>query len=135
MHLTRVQVRRIAAAASAAMACIYFLIGLGVLSIGGSTSGEMVDLGVFGGGAGIAFLVLAALLASTDRRWIWALALVFQLFVYLVYIGASGGRQPAFEIWGITLRILQLPVLLALIYLCATPRTRAVVTTRKGEVQ
>lgn len=117
MHLSRQQVRHIGAVASAAMATLYYLIGLGVLYIGGSNNGEMVDLAVFGGGAGTAFLILAVLLAFTDRRWVWILATLFQLFVYFVYVVASRGREPPFEIWGITLRILQLPVLAALIYL------------------
>lgn len=117
MHLSRVTVRYVAAAASATMAVIYFLIGLGVLGIGGAKTGESVDLGVFGGGAGTAFLVLSALLATTDRRWIWALAAIFQVFVYVVYVATSGVREPAFETWGITLRLVQLPLLLGLIYL------------------
>jgi hypothetical protein len=125
MDLTRRRVRYIAGSAAAAMAAIYYLIGLGVLNIGGSTTGEMVDLGVFGGGAGTAFLILAALLFTTDRRWIWAIALVFQVFVYLIYVTASGGRDPAFEMWGITLRLLQLPVLIGLIYLSIRPTHRS----------
>ena len=113
----RMQVRRGAALAAGAMAAIYYLIGLGVLHIGGSSSGEMVDLGVFGGGAGTAFLALALLFAFTDRRWLWVLALIFQLWVYVIYVAVSGTREPPFELWGITLRVLQVPVILALIYL------------------
>jgi hypothetical protein len=106
------------------MAAIYCLIGLGVLSIGASSSGEMVDLAVFGGGAGTAFLVTAALLAFTDWRPLWALLLAFQVFVYVIYVTASGVREPPFELWGITLRILQLPLIAALIYLTVKPATR-----------
>lgn len=134
MHLTRVRVRYGAAAAAASMALIYFLIGLGVLSIGGSQSGEMVDLTVFGGGAGMAFLVTAALLAFTDRRWIWALLLAFQVFVYVIYVMTSASREPPFELWGITLRILQLPVLAALVYLTVKPAKHADVT-REGALR
>jgi len=119
MGVTRIQVRRGAALAAGAMAAIYYLIGLGVLDIGGSSSGEMVNLAVFGGGAGTAFLALGLLFLYTDRRWLWLLALLFQVWVYVVYIAASGGREPPFEIWGITLRVVQVPVLLALIYLSA----------------
>lgn len=125
MDPTRRRVRYISAAAAAAMAVIYYLIGLGVLYIGGSTTGEMVDLRVFGGGAGTGFLLLAALLAFTDRRWLWVLAALVQVWVYVVYLAASGGRDPAFEMWGITLRILQLPVLVGLIYLSIKPAHRA----------
>lgn len=129
MQLTRAQIRRIGATASALMALLYYLIGLGVLNVGGSTTGEMVDLRMFGFSAGSAFLVLAVLLALTDLRWVWAIALLAQFFVYIVYIGASGGRAPAFEIWGITLRLIQLVVIAALVYLTfkapARPHTEA----------
>ena len=124
MHLTRTQVRYGAALAAGAMAAIYYLIGLGVLDIGGSKSGEMVDLGVFGGGAGTAFLATALLLAFTDRRWLWLLALVFQAFVYVIYFAVSASREPAFEAWGITLRLIQVPLVLGLGYLALTPTER-----------
>jgi hypothetical protein len=117
MHIERRTVRLTAATASAAMAFIYFLIGLGVLSIGGSSSGETVDLRVFGLSAGSAFLVLAALLALTDRRWLWVLAAIFQAWVYVIYFAVAPGREPPYEFWGITLRIIQVVVFAGLIYL------------------
>jgi hypothetical protein len=126
MDRTRVRVRYVAAAAATATSAIYYLIGLGVLNIGGSKSGEMVNPGVFGGGAGTAYLLLAVLLIFSDRRWIWVLALLAQMWVYLVYFAASAGREPAFELWGITLRLLQVPVLIALVYLSIKPAHRAV---------
>lgn len=117
MHLTRRHIRFIAAAASTTMAVIDFLIGLRVLDIGGSTTPDQVDIGLFGASAGSVFLVLALLLALTDRRWLWVPAVVFQVFVYAVYIGTSSVRVPPFETWGITLRIIQIPLLLGLVYL------------------
>ena len=117
MHIERRTVRLTAAIASAAMALIYFLIGLGVLSVGGSTSGEMVDLRMFGFSAGTAFVLLAGLLLLTDRRWLWILAALAQVWVYVIYFAVSPGREPPFEIWGITLRVIQLVVLAGLIYL------------------
>ena len=45
------------------------------------------------------------------------LALVFQVWVYVVYVVMAAGREPPFEIWGITLRLVQIPVALALVYL------------------
>ena len=86
---------------------------------------EKVDLVVFGFSAGTAFLIVAALLALTDRRWISVLSLLFQVSVYVTYIGVSGGREPAFEIWGITLRLIQLVVIASLFYLIVTPRSAA----------
>jgi 4-amino-4-deoxy-L-arabinose transferase-like glycosyltransferase len=117
MHIERRTVRLTAATASAAMALIYFLIGLGVLSIGGSSSGETVDLAMFGYSAGLAFLILAALLFLTDRRWLWVLAALFQIWVYVIYFAVAPGREPPFELWGITLRVIQLVLLAGLLYL------------------
>jgi len=117
MRLERRQVRYLGALASSAMAAIYFLIGLRVLDIGASTSGETVDIALFGFAAGLAFLFLAVLLASTDRRWIWILAAIAQVWVYLIYFSVSGGREPPFEVWGVVLRLIQLPLLVVLGYL------------------
>ena len=117
MGLTRRHVRYLAAASAATMAAIYFLIGLGVLDIGGSSTGEQVDLGMFGASAGSAFLMIAVLALATDRRWIWAVAAIFQVFVFATYVGTSAIREPPFELWGLTLRLLQLALFGALVYL------------------
>ena len=117
MHIERRTVRLTAATASAAMALIYFLIGLGMLSIGGSSSGETVDLTMFGFSAGTAFLILAALLVLTDRRWLWVLAALVQVWVYVIYFAVAPGREPPFELWGITLRAIQLVLFAGLVYL------------------
>jgi len=108
------------------MALIYFLIGLSILSIGGTTSGEGVDLPTFGFSAGLAFLVLATLLVSTDRRWLWAAATVVLTLVFVIYLGVSAIREPAFEVWGMTLRLIQIPLMAAVLYLAIKPITRKV---------
>ncbi len=117
MRISRQRIRYVGAAASATMAVIYFLIGLRIFDIGGSTTGDTVDVGLFGASAGSAFLTLAILLLLADRRWLWIPAVLIQVFVFAIYIGTSGIRVPPFEISGITLRIVQIPLLLALVYL------------------
>jgi hypothetical protein len=67
--------------------------------------------------AGGAFLLGAILLVTIDRRWVWIAGLLFQVFVYWAYVDVSKTRTPPFETWGITLRIIQLPLLVALGYL------------------
>ena len=99
MHRTRAQVRQSGALVSAAMAVIYFLIGLGVLDIGGSTSGETVDIAVFGFSAGSAFLVLALMLLFTDRRWVWVLALSSRCGK-TSSVARRSRRPPPFEVSG-----------------------------------
>ena len=115
--------------ASLTMAAIYFLIGLGIADIGGSSTGEMVDLAMFGASAGSVFLLLGVLLLLTDRRWLWVLAAIFQVFVFATYFGASSGRVPPFEMWGITLRIVQIVLFVSLVYLSVRAPTRDTSTT------
>jgi hypothetical protein len=124
MHVQRRTIRHAAAAVAAAMAVVYFLIGLGVLNVGGS-EGDRAFLWVFGGLAGGAFLLGALLLVAFDRRWLWIVGAIFQVFVYWAYVGVSKTRTPAFETWGITLRIIQLPLLVALTYLALRRPERA----------
>jgi hypothetical protein len=116
MHVHRRTIRYVAAAVSTAMAVIYFLIGLGVLDVLASASDRDFLL-VFGGAAGGAFLLGGFLLVAFDRRWLWVVGAIFQVFVYWAYFDVSKTRDPAFETWGITLRIIQVPLLLALTYL------------------
>jgi peptidoglycan/LPS O-acetylase OafA/YrhL len=127
MRLAREQVRHIGAICAGAMAGIYLLIGLGILDVGSSTSGETVDFAVFGFSAGAAFLLLALFLTFTDRRLVWVLASLGLVWVYVIYFAVSGGRQPSFELWGLTLRILQLPLLVALVYLSWKPTRQTAV--------
>ena len=98
MHVERTTVRLSAAIASAAMALIYFLIGLGVLSVGSSTSGEGVDMFIFGFSAGLFFLLTAGLLALTDNRWVWWAATILQVLIFATYIATSAIRVPSFEL-------------------------------------
>jgi hypothetical protein len=128
MSLDRRTVRHLAAALSAAMAGIYFLIGLGVLDVGGGSGDDAGFLIVFGAMAGSAFALGTVLLLATDRRWLWILGAVFQVFVFWAYVDVARQRTPPFETWGITLRIIQVPLLLALAYLALrVPDVRAAI--------
>jgi deazaflavin-dependent oxidoreductase (nitroreductase family) len=116
MHVSRRVVRYSAAAVATTMAIIYFGIGAGMLDVGGS-SADRQFLWVFGALAGGSFLFGATLLVLFDRRWLWIGGLAFQLFVYWAYVDVSKSRTPPFEVWGITLRVIQVLLLLALVYL------------------
>lgn len=114
-------IRLAAAGIATAMALIYFGIGTGVLQVGSAQGADDGFLLIFGASAGGAFLLGAVLLSSLDRRWLWVLGALFQVFVVFGYLAASTTRVPTFEVWGITLRVLQLPLLAALIHLAVTP--------------
>lgn len=116
----RREVRLGAAALATAMAVIYFLIGLGVLKVVDVVDGDTSML-FFGLPAGVVFLVGAVLLVTQDRRVLWAVGLALQVFVVWGYIAVAPSRTPPYEVWGIMLRIIQVPLILALVYLALRP--------------
>ena len=118
--MNRRTIRFAAAVFAGAMAAIYFLIGLGVLTVVEGQSTDASLLG-FGAMAGSAFLLGAVLLLATDRRWLWILGALLQIFVVVGYVTVAADRTPAFEVWGITLRIIQVPLFGALVYLALRP--------------
>jgi hypothetical protein len=123
MHPNRHTVRLVAAATAAAMATIYYLIGFEVLTVARRGSDD-VSILVFGLIAGSGFLLGAILLLAFDRRLLWILGALLQLFVVWGYIAVASERTPAFEVWGITLRIIQVPLFAALVYLALSPVER-----------
>jgi hypothetical protein len=116
MRVSRRTIRYGAAAIAAATALVYFLIGLGVLKVVTEEPEDMSML-LFGGGAGSMFLLGAILLVVFDRRVLWILGAILQVLVMAAYVNVAPTRTPAFEIWGIALRVIQVPLLGALVYL------------------
>ena len=116
MDLDRRLVRYVGAAAAALMAVIYYLIAAGVLVVVTPTT-QNDDMLVFGLMAGTAFLTGAALLVLFDVRILWIVGLLFQVFVVVTYVTVAPQRVPEYEPWGITLRLLQIPLMAALAYL------------------
>jgi len=116
MQLSRRTIRYVAATAAAAMAIIYYLIGLEVLHVVVEPP-ESMSLFWFGIPAGSAFLLGAVLLVVFDRRILWILGAVLQVLVALGYLAVAADRTPAYEVWGITLRIIQVPLFAFLVYL------------------
>jgi hypothetical protein len=129
MHLTRRTLRIVAGGLSAAMATIYFLIGLGVLEVV-QPGGE--DLLAFGAMAGGAFVLGTALLLAFDNRWLWAAGAILQVFVFLGYFAVAPERTPAFEVWGLTLRIVQLPLFATLVHLTLRPASDSAAQPVRG---
>ena len=124
--MSRHAIRLGGAAASGLMALIYFGIGLGVLQVVDPAT-QTESLLPFGAAAGGAFLLGAALLSTTDRRPLWVLGAIFQVAVAIMYVVVSQQRTPPFEVWGITLRIIQVPLFAALLYLALkSPESRPV---------
>jgi hypothetical protein len=114
MH--RRTIRHVAAATAAVIALIYLLIGLGVLTVVTPVADDP-SMAFFGFSAGGAFLFGAVLLVALDRRMLWILGAILQLFVVWGYVSVAPDRTPSFEFWGIALRIIQVPLFAALVYL------------------
>lgn len=130
MNLSRTTIRHVGAAVAALMATIYFLIGAGVLQVV-TPNDDPGFLLVFGASAGGAFLLGALLLVRFDRRWLWVLGAAFQAFVFWGCFTVAPDRTPAFEPWGITLRIVQVPLLIALLYLAIRPSEQRAAEIRR----
>ena len=130
MMLSRTTIRHAGAVVAAVMAVIYFLIGAGVLQVV-TPNEDPGFLFVFGAMAGGAFLLGALLLMRFDRRWLWMLGAAFQVFVYWGYFAVAPDRTPAFEPWGITLRVVQVPLLIALLYLAVRPSEQRTAEIRR----
>lgn len=124
MQLNRRTVRYAAAGLSAAMAAVYFLIGIGVLHVVETHPGDPSLLS-FGLPASGAFLLGSLLLVLFDRRALWILGAVLQALVVLGYFAVAASRTPAFEVWGIALRLIQIPLFVALVYLIVRAPERA----------
>ena len=114
--MNRQTVRTASAGLAAAMALIYFLIGLEVVQVV-TDQPATSDMFGFGVGAGLLFLSTAAVIVLVDRRVVWAIGAVLQLLIAIMYFAVAPMRDPSFEVWGITLRVLQLGLFAALMYL------------------
>jgi len=114
--------RYFAAAVAAACAAVYFLIGLGFIY---DASDQRLGLFIFGMSAGFAFALGSVLLLATERRIVWVLGALFQVFVIVAYFNVAKNRNPPFEVWGLSLKVAQVAILGALAALVMSPRRSA----------
>ena len=114
-------IRYLAAAIAAVTAVMYLLIGFGVLHVVDQATPDAPSLLDFGLMAGAAFALGALLLLTMDRRVLWVLGAILQVGVIVMYVVVGQQRTPAFELWGITIKILQVALLGALLYLALRP--------------
>lgn len=100
----------VAAGCSACMTVIYLLIGARLVDVIQPAD----DQPVFGFVAAGFFALLTAVLLLIRRPLIWLLALATHLFVVFVYVDLAPERVPHYETWGLVLRGLQVPAIVAL---------------------
>jgi hypothetical protein len=119
-HLTRPRtdattLRRFAAGVTGLMALIYLLIFAGPLSIGEATSGDLGILGV----AGLVFAGMALLLWFVAKPLVLGAIAAVQVPIFAMYLAVAPERDPSFELWGVSLRVLQVVLVGALLMLLA----------------
>jgi hypothetical protein len=117
---SRQTIRYVAAALAGLISLLYLLIGLQVVSVIDQTE----DQAGFAIPAAIAFALGAALLLAMDRRIVWIAGALLQIGMIVMYFVVAPDRSPNFELWGVLIRILQVPLLAALLYLglAASPK-------------
>jgi hypothetical protein len=105
-------IRYFAALVSGLTAVAYFLIGFRVVSVLDANGDQTWALF-----AGVAYAIGALLLLAFDRRVVWVLGAALQILVIYTYFNLASYRSPAFEVWGIVIRLAQSMILIALAYL------------------
>jgi hypothetical protein len=109
-----ITLQRTAAGIAVLISMLYGLIWAGVLTV--VTDAEVGELGILGF-AGVVFLLLAGVLWRFESRVLWAGTAVLQAVVIWMYIVVGAERDPAFEVWGISIRVAQVALLGVLVAL------------------
>jgi len=111
--MERARIRWVVAALAAVTAVLYFVIATeGVTVIDANDEPDVVFLI-----AGLLFLTGGLAMMRLDRRLYTWLFAAFDAFVIFAYFQVAVDRTPAYEVWGVTLRIPQVLLLAALLYL------------------
>lgn len=116
--------RHLAAALAAATAVLYAVIASGVVTVLDGPAAEVAATQLsFALPAAVTYAVGVLLLLRYDRWIVWTLGAVLQVMVVAAYFNVASERIPAFETWGITIRVLQVALLVVLVALAIRPRS------------
>jgi hypothetical protein len=113
-------VRYVAAAISCAAAMVYVLIAADVVTVMQEQADEAPVPPVV---AAVLLAAVAGLLVRSDRRGVLIGAISVQAFLIVFYFVVAIERVPAFEAWGIGLKLAQGIVLVLLTWLLMTSAT------------
>jgi hypothetical protein len=116
-------IRYSAAAMSALVGVIYLLIGLNVVTVVTNQEPGLVPPMLI---AGVLFALLAVLTLASTKTVIWVAGAGLQVLVIAGYFAISSERVPAFEVWGVLLKLLQVFLLVAFAYLAIFRMARPV---------
>lgn len=116
----RQRLRSIAAALAGGVAVLYVLIAANLVTVVDGPAEQVArDQLSFAGPAAAMYALGALLLWRFDRRWLWVLGAVLQVMVVAMYFTVAPERDPAFEVWGLSIRVLQIGLLVPLVLLAA----------------
>jgi hypothetical protein len=116
--------RHVAAALAAVTAVLYAAIASGVVTVLDGPAEEVAATQMsFALPAAVTYAAGVLLLLRYDRWIVWALGAVLQVMVIAAYFNVASERMPAFETWGITIRVLQIALLVVLVALAIRPRS------------
>jgi hypothetical protein len=111
--------QRVATAGAVVLAALYTVTGLGLVAVTeNQPPGAVPPLLVAAG----LFVVLAALLVSGEHRWVWVAGAGLQVLLIVMYLIVAADRSPAFEAWGVTVKLLQIGLLGAFVGLAVRGR-------------
>lgn len=114
----RERLRRAAVGLSVLVAVLYGLIATSVVTVIEGTADEVATSQLaFATPAVVAYLLGAVLLARHDRRLVHVLGAMLQVLVIAAYLDVASDRVPAFEVWGVTIRVVQVLLLAVLVAL------------------
>jgi hypothetical protein len=109
---------RLAAAAAAwAAGVLYALVGLGMLDLGRVVDPGAQDLLVFGLAAGAAQLLVGVAVLVAQGRAPLLIVVGFEVLVVLLYVATASVRVPAYEVWGVTIKALEILTIVAALVL------------------
>ena len=108
------RVRYAAAVTSALVTILYLLTGLGTVAVTADQPAGVVPPLLI---AAALFAVLTVVLLRASKRWTWLAGAALQVFVVVMYVVIAADRTPAFEAWGITVKVLQVGLLGAFAWL------------------
>jgi hypothetical protein len=109
-------VRVVAASTAMVLAMIYLLIGFEAITVRSVTEvepGPAVPLVI----EGLALCGLAAALLLSERRIVPIAGAVLMVVVIAGYLAVAPSRDPSFETWGIVLKLAQIGLLGAMLFL------------------
>jgi hypothetical protein len=111
--------QKVAALGAVAIAGLYAVTGTGLVAVSeNQPPGAVPPLLI----AAVLFLVLAVLLVRKQRRWVWVAGAGLQALLIVLYLVVAADRVPAFEAWGVTVKLLQVGMLGALVGLAVQQR-------------